>query len=129
VAEVHVLRRVADAVGEPWQQLGGEQGALLLRRAEQERAQLAQPLPFVGGEQRGFAGAEPLALLRGQSLVFEGELDLDELAARVALVSQQVGVGAVRRQVVGVCLKGVLHRVAQLVAHGEILPGSCHLDA
>jgi hypothetical protein len=71
----------------------------------------------VGAQQLLLALLQPLALLGRPRLVFQGELYLDEFAARVALLGQPVGVGHVRRQVVRAGEEGALQRLPH-VGHG-----------
>jgi hypothetical protein len=61
----------------------------------------AEPFPAVREEQLLLLLLELLALGGGSLGVFEGQLDGNELAARVAALLEVVGQGRVRRQVSG----------------------------
>ena len=65
---------------------------LTLFCSPEEAADVAQPLAGVLLEQLALALLQARALLRGTSGVFQRQLHLDELAARVALLAQIIRV-------------------------------------
>jgi hypothetical protein len=76
----------------------------------------------VGLEQFRLALLELAAAGGWRFVILERQLDLDELAARIALLGQVIGVGHVRGQVVGVGVEGGLQSVAELkAAHDGLL--------
>jgi hypothetical protein len=64
-------------------------------------------------QQRGLALPQPPAFLGRPRLVFQGELDLDELAARVPFLHEEVGIRGVGRPVVGVLGQGLFQGFPQ----------------
>src|SRR5262249_39601745 len=76
-----------------------------------------EPFRLVRGEQVLLARLQLLTALVGRGHALQGELDLDELAARVALLDEVVGVGCVAGEVVWVLGDGGFQRGAE-VGHG-----------
>jgi hypothetical protein len=94
----------------------------------QHRRQLAQPGCAMPRQQLGLALRQTGSLRPRQRPVLQGELHLDELASRVALLGEVVRVGRVRGAVVGVLDQRLLERLAQggsrvrlMVARGQLL--------
>src|SRR5262249_8371464 len=75
------------------------------------------------GQEHLLAVLQLAALLVGTAGVFQRQLHLDELAARVALLGQQVGVGRAGGAVVWVVEDSLFQGGAQAAAHGWLLPG------